>query len=216
MKKKTIQIAFAIALVIISIAGSFWKSEVFDNIIYAVVVPSFLLSVISFVSEIAEKSQKNAGEFASVTGKAADLSEQLVESIKRNYEAGIHDMPYVEGLVPKEITDQQLRAIKYYKEACGYKNLQAFLVKCQNVCHTISVIGYVLLFLSLILSPYAVKLLSVVDLNCITLWSLTLLYFTLELKSEICAKLFSVLSKRYLKKAEKEIDEKIERQEQEA
>ena len=53
MKKKGIQVAFAIALVFISIIATFWKSEVLENIIYAVVIPSFLLSIISFVAEIA-------------------------------------------------------------------------------------------------------------------------------------------------------------------
>ena len=215
MTKKGIQVAFAITLIIISIIATIWQTELLENIIYAVVIPSFILSVISFVAEIADKCQTNAEKFASLTGDAADVAEQVVEAKMKNYKAGISDMPYVEGLVPKEVTDFQLRAIKYYKEACGYKNLQTFFAKCQSVCHVVSVIGYVLMFLSLILSPYAVKLLSAVDLNCITLWSLTLLYFTLELKSEICAKLFNLLSKRYLKKAKKEIEEKIERQEQE-
>lgn len=206
MKKKGIQVAFAITLVIISIIATIWQTELLGNIIYAVVIPSFILSIISFVSEIAEKCEHNAKEGADLASKTADLSERLTNALMKNYEAGISDLPYIEGRVPKEVTDQQLKTIEHYKEATAYKNVQIFFVKCQNVCHTISVIGYVLLFLSLILSPYAVKLLSVIDLNCITLWSLTLLYFTLELKSEICAKLFDVLHKRYLKQADNEVD----------
>lgn len=40
MKKKEIQVAFAIALVLISIIATFWKSELLGNIIYAVVIIS--------------------------------------------------------------------------------------------------------------------------------------------------------------------------------
>ena len=206
MKKKGIQIAFAITLIIISIIATIWQTELLGNIIYAVVIPSFLLSIISFVSEIAEKCEGNAKEGADLASKTADLSERLTKALMENYEAGISDLPYIEGRVPKQVTDQQLKTIEHYKEATAYKNVQTFFVKCKDVCQTISVIGYVLLFLSLILSPYAVKLLSVIDLNCITLWSLALLYFTLELKSEICAKIFDVLHKKYLKKVNKQVE----------
>lgn len=216
MKKKGIQIAFAITLVLISIVGSIWKTELLGNIIYAVVIPSFLLSLISFVVEIAEKCEDNAKEFASLVSQNANLAKQLAEAKTKSYEQGFFDIPYVEGVVPKEITDLQLKTIEYYKEASAYKDVQIFSIKCQGICHKISVAGYVLLFLSLILSPYAVKLLSVIDLNCITLWSLTLLYFTLELKSEICSKLFRFLYNRYLKKVDKDLNKKFAIQEKDA
>ena len=138
--------------------------------------------------------------------ETAGLSDQLADALMKNYEAGILDVPYVEGQVPKKIEDQYLKTIEHYKAASAYKDVQIFFLHCKLVCQKISIAGYVLLFLSLILSPYAVKLLSVVDLNCITLWSLTLLYFTLELKSEICARIFDVLHKKYLKKVNKQVE----------
>lgn len=211
MKNKGIQIAFAITLVLISIIGTFWKTDLFENIIYAVVVPSFLLSVISFVAEIAEKCESSADHVANLAYKSGNMSAELADLKKKNYDSGISNMPYVEGVVPKEITDHQEKAIEYLEDASAYKDVQIFFLKCQRVCQNISVAGYVLLFLSLILSPYAVKLLSAIDLNCITLWSLTILYLTLELKSDICSKLVSILHSRYLKKNRNE----MENQEQE-
>lgn len=205
MKKKGIQIAFAITLVIISIIGSFWKSELLGNIIYAVVIPSFLLSIISFVAEIAEKCEETAKKCAELAGQTANTSEKLVEAKMENYKAGIYEnKPYIEGLIPKTIMDEQIKTVEYYQDATALVYTQLFMFRCQKVFQRISVVGYVLLFLSLILSPYAVKLLSVIDLNCITLWSLTLLYFTLELKTDICNYLLNVVHRWFLKKGKQE------------
>lgn len=205
MSKKVIQIAFAITLVIISMIGTIWQTELLGNIIYAVVIPSFILSVISFVGEIAEKCEQNSSRIGKLASENAVLSEKLVEEKKKSYDNGSYHLPYVEGLVPNDILDQQQKTIEYYKDATAYTKAHTFFLKCQLVCNKISIVGYVLLFLSLILSPYVVKLLSLIDLNCITLWSLTLLYLTMELKSEICAKVFSIILKRFLNGVEKDM-----------
>lgn len=206
MTKKGIQVAFAITLIIISIIATIWQTELLGNIIYAVVVPSFLLSIISFVAEIADKCISSAAEVGDLAYESGNLSNQLTEIKMQDYDKGMSEMPYVEGVVPKDIKDQQEKTIEYYQDASAYKDVQIFFLKCQRICRNISIVGYVLLFLSLILSPYAVKLLAVVDLNCITLWSLTILYSTVELKNDICSKLVIGLQKRYLKKNKKELE----------
>ena len=203
MKKKGIQVAFAITLVIISITATFWKSELLGNIIYAVVIPSFLLSIISFIAEIAERCESNAKEGSTLAEENADLADNLAEKLAEDYEKESFYCSYAAEQRLKEIEEQYKKSIEQYKVACAYKDVRIFFLRCKSVCQTVSIVGYVLLFLSLILSPYVVKLLSVLDLNCITLWSLTILYFTLELKSEICAKIFDVLYKKGLKKINK-------------
>ena len=75
MTKKGIQVAFAITLIIISIIATIWQTELLGNIIYAVVIPSFLLSIISFVAEIAEKCGYTdyiyfSRKFKQITGKS--------------------------------------------------------------------------------------------------------------------------------------------------
>ena len=199
MKKKGIQVAFAITLVLISIIATFWKSELLGNIIYAVVIPSFLLSIISFVAEIAEMCEGNAKKGSTLAEENADLANNLAEELAENHEKENFYCPYAAEQTLKEIEEQYKKSIEQYKAACAYKDVRIFFLRCKSVCQSISVVGYVLLFLSLILSPYAVKLISALDLNCITLWSLTILYFTLELKSEICAKIFDILYKKGLK-----------------
>ena len=205
MNKKGIQIAFAFTLIIISIIGSIWRTELLGNIIYSVVIPSFILSVISFVGEIADKCEQNTSRISKLLGENAELSAKLVEEKKKSYEDGTYHVPYIEGLVPNDIIDQQKETIEYYKDATVYTNAHTFFLKCQLVCNKISIVGYILLFLSLILSPYVVKILSRIDLNCITLWSLTLLYLTIELKSEICSKVFDIIHKRFSDAVEKDM-----------
>lgn len=208
MKKKEIQVAFAIALVLISIIATFWKSELLGNIIYAVVIPSFLLSIISFVAEIAERCESNAKEGSALAEENAGLADNLAEELVKNCEKGSAFCSYAAEQTLKEIEEQYKKSIEHYKVACAYKDVRIFFLRCQAACQTISIFGYVFLFLSLILSPYVVKMLSVLDLNCITLWSLTLLYFTLELKSEICARIFNTLYKKYLKKINRKLQKR--------
>ena len=72
--------------------------------------------------------------------------------------------------------------------------------KCQSLLKYIRLFVYVLLFMSMILSPYIARALANMNLNCITLWSLTILYIDSELKHEITAKSFNMLVKHFVKK----------------
>ena len=111
MTKKGIQVAFAITLIIISIIATIWQTELLGNIIYAVVVPSFLLSIISFVAEIADKCISSAAEVGDLAYESGNLSNQLTEIKMQDYDKGMSETPYVEGVVPKDITDQQEKQI---------------------------------------------------------------------------------------------------------
>ena len=105
--------------------------------------------------------------------------------------------------VPIDIYNAKIDSVHFLEKSLVSKDVQIFCVKCKNVCSKITTAGYVLLILSLSLSPYIAKWLSVVDLNCITMWSLTLLYITLELKTDVCAWVFNKLLAKSEKKRSK-------------
>ncbi|MGN8897259.1 hypothetical protein [Flavonifractor sp. HCP28S3_F3] len=107
--KKGVQIAFAITLLIISVLATFNQSKLFEDIIYAVVIPSFLLSVISFATEIREKCSKNAHTFEKVYMENSDLKYQSAQQKLAQYDQGTYHQPYKEGFVPKDIYEE----IKY-------------------------------------------------------------------------------------------------------
>lgn len=205
--KRPIQIAFAISLVLLSIVSTiFPENELMVNIVCSVVVPSFILSFMSFVSEISAYCDNVASRRANTAKEAADLAEETIALGMENYKAGIYEIPYEEGRVPTKFIEWQKQCIEFSNIATASVKVKQFLLKANKVCNYIVIAGYVLLFTSLFLSPYIVRLLSAVNLNCITLWSLTLLYVSLELKSEISYKIFCTLFNRAKKKADAEVN----------
>lgn len=205
--KKTVQIAFAIALVILSIISTILQTDLIGNIIYAVVLPSFILSIISFVAEISEKCETDGEQLYNLSIRCADMSKEIAEiNIKSKFETADSKLTVEEAITP-EINEKLTQSNEYSMEALGYQKVRIFCVKCKKNCDRALIVGYVLLFLSLALSPYIAKWLSVINLNCITLWSLSLLYISLELKSEVCAKVFHWLSEKYIKRTKAEYTE---------
>ena len=204
--KKGFEIAFGIALFILSVIATIWAdAEFVESIIYAVVIPSFILSLISFLSEISEKCEKDAGDLSNLEKKVSDLVEETADEKLKQYEAGNHEIPYVKGHIPADIYEAHQESLEYMKKAVVSQGVQLFCTRCKNLCDKITVGCYVLLVLSLSLSPYIARWLSFVNLNCITMWSLALLYVSLELKTEICAWIYNILRKR----SEKRITEEV-------
>lgn len=203
--KKGVEIAFAIVLVILSILGTIWPTELMISIIYSVVIPSFVLSLISFVAEISLGCEEKAKEQAEAAKEVADLTNELADLKLELYQAGKYDVPYRPEYVPKEIHEKRQECLGHLNTALASADARLVFQKCKRICDRIMVAGYVILFLSLCFSPYIVKWLSAIDLNCITLWSLALLYLSLELKEEVCGWLFERLFKKYEKRAKEEI-----------
>lgn len=201
--KKNVQIAFAIVLFMLAIVGSVWKIDYFANIIYAVVIPSFILSVISFMEEISIKCGKDAESSSDLHNRLADAINKSADLEMELYNNGVSELPFVEGKVPEKIYKLREEALDSLKNSVASTNVNVFCLKLSRMCNNATTIGYVLLFLVLIFSPYVVEILDQLDLNCITLWSLALLYITLELKEEICARLYNYLYNLY-KKRQKE------------
>lgn len=199
--KKGVEIAFAIALFILAIISTIWSNNLMGNIIYSVVIPSFILSVISFVSDLAEMCEKYADTISNSEKELSVVTNELAELKWENYKNGAYGQQYIEGMVPLDVTECQERSLKYINNALVTLDVQKFCFHCKKICSYITTVGYVLLFLSLSLSPYIAVWLSSVDLNCITLWSLAFLYVSLELKDEMREWLFRFLHKRFTKKA---------------
>lgn len=205
--KKGVQIAFALALGILSVISTIWPEGHMENIVYAVILPSFILSIISFASEIAEKCETDSEKLYGLANQCADLSKAKVEvDLRTNAQTMGPDID-VENLITPEINSELEKTNQYLTDAVGYQKTQYFFLKCKQVCDRIMVGGYVALFLALALSPYIAQWLSGINLSCITMWSLTLLYITLELKSGICARIFLWLSKMYINKTKKGVEE---------
>ncbi|MBE6805157.1 MAG: hypothetical protein E7526_01340 [Ruminococcaceae bacterium] len=208
--KKGVEKAFAIALFIISIISTIFPTNHIESITYAVIVPSFILSLTSFISEISKKCQDDAEKIAEAAHKLSNLEHESADRDYTLYNEGKYSTQYIDGQVPKEIFDKMSDSLEHMRDAVIYKRMEIFFFKFKNICDKLVVLGYILLFISLCLSPYISHWLSVINLNCITLWSLTLLYVTLELKSDITSKLYMLIYKTFRKKAENEIDAKTQ------
>lgn len=198
--KKTIETSFAITLIFISILATFIQSSIFQSIIYAVIIPSFLLSIISFISELEEKCEQNAKNFKNTLAQLGNTEAEWSELHLKQYESGNAHVLYISTLVPKNIYEMLENSLIHMKEAFQYANIQAFCAKLGKVLQVLKMMAYTVLFISLILSPYISKVLSYVNVNCITLWSFSLFFLALELKSPCVTYSFSALVKIFVKK----------------
>lgn len=206
--KKTVQIAFGLALAALSIIGTIWTTELIGNIIYAIVIPSFVLSIISFVTEISTTCESIAYNTSRETYETANNAQSKVNKDLVLYNSGEYKVPYSPDLIPREIYSEQKKVLDYMKAALVSQEVGVIFNKCKRFCDKVNIVCYTILFLSLIFSPYIAKWLSVIDLNCISLWSLTLLYITLELKAEIQEWVYMTICERAKKTVEKENSEK--------
>lgn len=192
--KKTIQVAFALTLLLLSIISIFNYSEVFDNIVRAVVIPSFFLSLISFINGIIAQCRTNAAAIAKVYAENGELHAKRGEELRSLTEHTEESM--------YELTMEVNASVERLKSALSYSQMDKSCEKVISVLTFCNIAAYTLLFLSMVLSPYIVSLLSDINLNCLTLWSLTILYFDTELKQDLCAKCFSLIARHYLKQEE--------------
>lgn len=193
--KKGVEIAFAVTLVILAIIATVFPSEITESITCAVICPSFILTVISFVSDIMKSCESSAEKLGADASELADITNQVAIAKEQNYSAGVGAIPYTEGVIPKEIYDKKKESFDYLKTSVEYAKSQIFFIQCRRVCNVVIVAGYILLFLSLCLSPIIATWLLKINLGSITLWSLAVLYVTLELKEEICKAVFRFLHK---------------------
>lgn len=202
--KKTVQVAFGISLLVLSVIGTVWPSETIGSIIYAIILPSFIFSIISFVSEISEACGEIAHSTFEKAYKTASQSHDKVQKDMEAYEAGEYKTPYSPDIVPNEIYNELVKSTELMKVSAITQEMKAIFDKYKKRCDKVNLGCYVFLFLSLMFSSQIAEWISYIDLNCISLWSLTLLYFTLELKAEIREKIYLHIMIKAGKKVEKQ------------
>lgn len=190
--KKGVQVAFAIALFILSILASVFNSDVIANIIYAVVIPSFILTIVSFLTEISEKCEDTANNLSEQELSLSNQTNELIE-MKKIYCNMKTANPKVVERYKENIEELANSSRELLNTSIANKKVEEFCAKCKKVCNIIIIIGYIILFLSLSLSPYISIWLSAINLNCITLWSLTILFITMEFKTDICKWVYNSL-----------------------
>lgn len=193
--KKSVQIAFAITLVILSILATCINAELLSNIVLGIVIPSFLLTIISFIEAIISKCKTNAVDFAKTYRECADLHFKLTKELLEKPQSKEN---------AQKIEEEQNEAEQKLHECFDYIAMAEAMNKLLSFLKYANLIAYILLFLSMILSPYIVRILAKINLNCITLWSLTILYVDIELKTEMTAKMFTLFFKHYSKKSSKQ------------
>lgn len=193
MRHKTTQIAFAIVLLILSVVSTIMDDEIITNIIFSVVVPSFILSLISFIDEIMELCEQAAN----------DLSKNCFELSSKHLEIAKKQAVENNGTDPNFLnTFHAILDLSQSIHASGdsYSAAKAIFEKYRNILWKSSVVGYVLLFLSLIFSPYITERLPKINLDCLTLWSLAMFYISLEFKPWLAKKIVIGVAQRIKKK----------------
>lgn len=181
--KKPFQIAFAISFILISIVSTFVELEQIHNIILASIVPSFLLTIISFFDEIISKCEETAEILINGLQRAKD------ESIEERNQIPNDITPKDKDLWIRRCSlDRILENIDYDSEVFALTN--TICEKLKKISFYLVIISYVLLILSLVFAPLFIDLFSSVNSNSITLWSLTILYINIELKQEFCDLVF--------------------------
>jgi len=130
---KTLQKAFAIALVVLSVICTVWpKAELMTSIVYAVVIPSFILSIISFVTEVSEHCEKEAETLANLEERVSNSAEKFAKERLKQYEEGNHEQPYDENKIPVDIYNATKDSVEYLEKSLISKNVQIFLPKMQK------------------------------------------------------------------------------------
>ena len=203
MKNKTTQIAFVLVLLGLSLASTFMKGELIANVTFSVVAPSFILSLISFFDEIIERCEYASNELSKscfeLSNKHLELAKQQAlntDGTDPNFSTAFHTILDISQSV--------------HSSGLGYSAATTFFEKFRNILWGFNVLGYVSLFASLILSPYFIDWFSHINLNCLTLWSLTILYFSQEFKSWFAKILVLWITRRIIKK-QKSVSTEVEK-----
>lgn len=193
--KKTIEIAFGCSLFILSVVASIVESDLFSSIIYSIVIPSFLLTITSFINKIIEQCRTNSAAIAKVFAENGALHSKKGEAIL--------SLDKITSKDAQELEKEIFASTESLKSAVSYQQMETFFGRTIKVLSVANVVIYTLLFLSMILSPYIMQWLANVNLNCITLWSLTILYIDSELGKELCTFCFSSIARLFIGKKRK-------------
>lgn len=189
--------AFVIVILIVCILSTFIKSEEFEKLVYALIVPVFLITILEFIIEIKEKSQKLAIEKSNVYDKLSKLEYKTADLSVENLKLkGKFD----EDNLPQNIQDDYENSIKDTKVATRYIKTSTAIVKLHKPLRVAYLITLILFFISIMFFNKVSNILKNIELNSIALWSLLLLLISIYYKDYFAAKVVEKLYNYYDKK----------------
>lgn len=195
--KKPVPYAFGILLFILSIISFlFPNSEITVNIVYAVILPSFLLSAISFVSEFSDFCASYATHQEASAIEGVRIAAENIRLVSECTRQGILPIVLEEATQNQHNQKVQERLTEFSDMSLAAGNIKVQFNNVKKVCGIITIVCYVGLFLSLIFASIFVKILSEINLNSITLFSLTIMYLSIELKKDFFFFLYNCIYKK--------------------
>ncbi len=185
--------AFILTIFFLSLASTIFQNEIFENIVYALVFPTFFMSLIEFIIDIRNIADEEARNLQKGYEELAGLQQENAElKIENNRLLGKSDKDSI-----IEVEEVYNKATENIKIATDYMKVIATLIKLEKILSKIYVIVLVLFFSSIIFSSIIVNYLKAINLNCITLWSLLLALLNTYYKKEYSAKLVTRLKEYY-------------------
>lgn len=188
MKKKA-QLGFTLVLILISLLSIFTENEHITMIVCASVVPSFILSVTSFIEEIMDRCEQISIATSDRWNGGGERIKEIQKEME-SFEPEKLDSNYMEqyhGLL------HMLQNYQY--QAQSYEKTQEYIVRLNRKLSYIYVISYAVFFLSIVFAPQMTQLFKYVNSNAISLWSLTILFINNELKPELSEYVFARINK---------------------
>lgn len=189
--------AFVLSVFILCLISTIGNNNEINQLVYALIIPVFLITIIEFIIEIKEKCEKYADKVSKEMNKMSQLEYELAEEKVKNLKIiGNFD----ENNLPESIQKNYEDSIKHTNIATNYIKVSTDFVKLHKFLKIIYTIILVLFFLSIIFFSKISSVLEKINLNSISLWSLLLLLISIYNKDDVAIKIVEKLYKCYEKK----------------
>lgn len=189
--------AFVLSVFILCLISTIENNNEINGLVYALIIPVFLITIIEFIIEIKEKCEKYADKTSEEINKISQLEYELAEEkVKALRIEGGFD----EDNLPKSIQKNYQDSIKHTNIATNYTKVATKFAKLYKILKIIYTIILVLFFLSIVFFSRISNILEKINLNSISLWSLLLLLISIYNKDDVAIKIVDKLYKHYEKK----------------
>lgn len=154
--------AFVLSVFILCIISTIENNSEINQLVYALIIPVFLITIIEFILEIKEKCEKYADKMSKELNKISQLECELAEEKVKNLKI---TGDFEENNLPKSIQNNYEDSIKHSNMAANYINVAADFVKLHKFLKIIYTIILVLFFLSIIFFSKISSVLEKINLN---------------------------------------------------
>lgn len=172
--------AFIITVFIISLLSTFLKNEIFTNMTYCLILPTFLMSIIELIIDIRNIAEKKA-EDMQVTFERLGKAQQENAELKLELDNNEDNI--------EEIEKTYKDATESINCATDYTKTKTSLIKLDKILNKVYIFVLILFFSSIIFSNIIIQYLKVIDLNCIALWALLIALLNTYYKDEYATKI---------------------------